>query len=312
MNVFQLGTANRASHKNLAKSIEQTVPAEVFSTLSPAERARVEAELGQAPLYLWGSKNNRNRDPWSRMNLGDLVIFYTGAESFKYCAEIVGTAESTQLGGAVWGGAGNDIFSLLYSLKKPLEVNLSLERVQEVTGRDDYPRGLARLNDEVSEAIASMIGIAPPAADALHDLDQHRDELERDDIPETEREALRKSRIGQGRFRKALIDCWKGRCAISGVGNLDLLRASHIKPWRDSTNQERLDKFNGILLLPHYDHLFDAGYISFDDAGTILISPELDPAAQREMDIRSDLELTSIFTQHRPYLLHHREHVFRS
>ena len=51
-----------------------------------------------------------------------------------------------------------------------------------------------------------------------------------------------------------------------------MLLASHIKPWRDSNHQERLDKFNGLLLLANLDKAFDLGFISFDDSGKVPIS----------------------------------------
>jgi predicted restriction endonuclease len=51
------------------------------------------------------------------------------------------------------------------------------------------------------------------------------------------------------------------------------LRASHCKPWRDSTNSERLDGDNGLLLTPSIDHLFDRGFISFAADGRLLVSP---------------------------------------
>lgn len=105
---------------------------------------------------------------------------------------------------------------------------------------------------------------------ALDDLTVHEPELSV--LSSTERDQIAKARIGQGHFRESLLDMWKG-CAITGVKRPELVRASHIKPWRMSSNEERLDPDNGLLLLPQYDHLFDAGYISFDDQGRLLESP---------------------------------------
>ena len=85
----------------------------------------------------------------------------------------------------------------------------------------------------------------------------------------TEREAIVKARVGQGKFRDKLVDYWRG-CSVSTFSHFDLLIASHIMPWRDADNQQRLDVFNGLLLLPNYDKLFDKGYISFDDNGRII------------------------------------------
>ncbi|MCC6242249.1 MAG: HNH endonuclease, partial [Gemmatimonadaceae bacterium] len=94
---------------------------------------------------------------------------------------------------------------------------------------------------------------------AFDDLSVHESELA--PLAETEREQVTKARVGQGQFRERLLSLWRG-CAVTGVARPDLVRASHIKPWRMSNNEERLDPSNGLLLLPQYDHLFDAGFIS--------------------------------------------------
>src|SRR5690606_4207277 len=90
----------------------------------------------------------------------------------------------------------------------------------------------------------------------------------------TEQVELRKSRLGQGRFRQQLIRL-RRRCYVSALSEQAVLRASHIKSWKDSNNLERLDPHNGLLLTPNYDTLFDAGFISFSDDGRILVSDEL-------------------------------------
>ncbi|MGN8798979.1 HNH endonuclease [Segatella copri] len=90
-------------------------------------------------------------------------------------------------------------------------------------------------------------------------------------IKMTEKDSIVKSRIGQGIFRKGLIEYWHG-CAISQCPLTWMLIASHIKPWRDADNQERLDPYNGLLLLTNYDKLFDLGYISFNSKGKIMYS----------------------------------------
>lgn len=93
-------------------------------------------------------------------------------------------------------------------------------------------------------------------------------------IPQTEKEMLIKARIGQGYFRENLIKKY-GKCIITGIEDKRLLLASHIKPWRSSTNAERLSSENGLLLSPLYDKLFDIGLISFDKDMRVLISNEL-------------------------------------
>ncbi len=147
--------------------------------------------------------------------------------------------------------------------------------------------------------------------DAIDDFNAHQSEL--NDIPdETEREEVQKSRIGQGKFRKELIEHWMGVCAVTGYSEQKILRASHIKPWRDCvTSRERLDRFNGLLLAPHFDALFDAGLISFDDSGRILLSKELSGDDQRLLGINGDLVLRSLDNRHKEYLRFHRENRLR-
>lgn len=93
-------------------------------------------------------------------------------------------------------------------------------------------------------------------------------------IPVTERQQLVDARIGQGKFRQDVIALHK-KCIVTGIELPDLLRASHIKPWKDSTNQERLDPGNGLLLSASIDVLFDRGFISFKDNGQMLVSDKL-------------------------------------
>jgi hypothetical protein len=142
---------------------------------------------------------------------------------------------------------------------------------------------------------------------ARDDLQMHRSEISV--LPETERESVIKARIGQGIFRKQLLEMWDG-CAVTGVRLPDLLRASHIKPWRDSTNPERTNRYNGLLLLPQYDHLFDKGFISFDDEGQLLRSPALGLIPISQLGINESDRLRSLSDNHLAFLRYHRDEMF--
>ena len=89
---------------------------------------------------------------------------------------------------------------------------------------------------------------------------------------QTERSGLVVSRVGQGYYRQQIIEKWKGQCAITGLSVKSLLIASHIVPWSESNDEERLDPDNGILLSPNFDALFDKHLISFNDDGSIIVS----------------------------------------
>jgi hypothetical protein len=92
------------------------------------------------------------------------------------------------------------------------------------------------------------------------------------EIPETTRQQIVLARRGQGEFKRRVMEIERA-CRITGVNRVEHLRASHCKPWRDSNNEERLDGENGLLLTPNADHLFDRGFIGFDDNGDVLVSP---------------------------------------
>lgn len=121
----------------------------------------------------------------------------------------------------------------------------------------------------------------------------------------TTKQALRESRIGQGFFRKELIKMWSV-CPVSGVRNLDLLMASHTKPWAKSDDVERLDPFNGFLFAPHVDRLFDKGLISFGNDGKIIVSKILSISDCNALNIHRAISIP-IVDKHRPYLKAHRE-----
>lgn len=87
----------------------------------------------------------------------------------------------------------------------------------------------------------------------------------------TTKRQLINARLGQGGFRAQLIEIWEGKCALTEVDVQPVLRASHIKSWRDSNDSERLDPANGFLLVANVDALFDRHFISFDDQGRVLV-----------------------------------------
>jgi hypothetical protein len=129
-------------------------------------------------------------------------------------------------------------------------------------------------------------------------------------LQETTRETIVQSRIGQGQFRLSLIAYWQG-CSVTGCSQVEILKASHIKPWRDSTNNERLNIYNGLLLLPNLDACFDIGFISFSDEGKILVSSQLGDTTLAQLGIKREMELLKIEQEHKEFLGYHRQKVFR-
>ena len=122
----------------------------------------------------------------------------------------------------------------------------------------------------------------------------------------TEKTALVNARVGQGKYRSDLINYWEG-CALTGYGDVRFLVASHIKPWRESDNKERLDSYNGLLLLPNIDKAFDLGFITFSEVGNIIVSEHLEEAGR--LGITRDMHL-KVVGDHQEYMQFHRDVVF--
>ena len=121
----------------------------------------------------------------------------------------------------------------------------------------------------------------------------------------TEAERLVVQRIGQDIFRARLMDYWRGRCPLTGITDVALLRASHIIPWAEcETDAERLDVHNGLLLSALWDAAFDRALVTFDDQGRPEFSPSLSEQARDELRWNSPISLTD---EHRRRLARHRE-----
>jgi hypothetical protein len=166
---------------------------------------------------------------------------------------------------------------------------------------------------EVGNTLAQDTGLSDRPAQALAEWEEHlRSSIEQSPtIPETEKQQLVLSRRGQGKFRDN-VSRIETHCRITGVNRPEHLIASHCKPWRDSDNAERLDGENGLLLTPSIDHLFDRGFISFENNGELLVSPVAHEVSLRKMGVPVEKRVNvGGFSQgQRRYLEFHRESVF--
>ncbi|MDC0431294.1 HNH endonuclease [Paracoccaceae bacterium] len=136
--------------------------------------------------------------------------------------------------------------------------------------------------------------------------------LKTKDLPQnTETERWVVQRVGQNLFRDILLAYWQGGCPITGITDLALLRASHIKPWKDcDTDDDRLDCYNGLLLSSLWDAAFDAGLVSFDDNGSVIFSPKISHEARSALgEPIGNLDLN---TKHKTFMVWHRAKVYLS
>jgi hypothetical protein len=169
----------------------------------------------------------------------------------------------------------------------------------------------------VRDTAANLNGLAPLALQIEATLDQWEQRVERGirDTPalqETEKQSLIQARRGQGIFRSNVQQI-ESLCRITKVNRPEHLIASHCKPWRDSTNDERLDGENGLLLTPTIDHLFDKGFISFEGNGRLIIAPVAHRPSLLKMGIDVDhgVNVGTFSEGQRRFLDYHQENVLR-
>ncbi len=170
---------------------------------------------------------------------------------------------------------------------------------------DDLGELLLALTKTVLAVADSDTETASTVLQQLTDIDQLRISVE---IPETQRAQLVKARVGQGLFR-SLVLLKHPVCRVTGVSDKRLLRASHIKPWKDSDNFERLDGNNGIMLSPHVDALFDQGLMSFEDNGRAIFRSDLNKDVLEKWAIPPSHSASPFQTGQRVYLKMHRERL---
>ena len=176
---------------------------------------------------------------------------------------------------------------------------------------------LAAISPVLGRLILNITGeLSPDAVEAVQDATQQIETdlaeieiLTAEEIPEAEKDQLIRSRRGQGVFRQRVL-LIESQCRLTGVADQSFLIASHIKPWKDCANAERLDGSNGLMLAPHIDKLFDRGWISFSDKGDLLFAP----GAENVM-AAWNIDAIKNVGQFRPqqfhYLSYHRSKVFK-
>jgi putative restriction endonuclease len=178
---------------------------------------------------------------------------------------------------------------------------------------------LASVPEPMANALIGLIGQAfwdaYSAIGAVQSADDPADVdaavLDSRVVGPTFREQIVRARRGQGVFRANVL-LRENACRVTGVAEPRHLKASHIKPWRDATDSERLDGANGLLLSPHIDHLFDQGYVTFSARQTLVIVPEVRDTLLDAWGIDASVRIGEFGREQSAYLDYHRANVFRS
>ena len=186
-------------------------------------------------------------------------------------------------------------------------------------GQGNPKNYLSRISEECAQRLLKLIeenidaNVLPLIESIFDDVEEINiledyEEVDNQNIPITEKIALRNSRRGQGLFRARVIEIEKC-CRVTGLSNEKLLIASHIKSWKSSNNFERLDGSNGLLLSPHIDKLFDKYYISFNKDGSLLVKNKSAKEALKLWGITGVKILRPLSTKQELYMNLHRERL---
>lgn len=194
------------------------------------------------------------------------------------------------------------------------------ERYSPLQGNGNGNQGvyLAKISSNLGRIVLALAGAGNHHALTL--VEEQAAEVEENqaqaqlvdagNLASTEIEQLVKARRGQGIYRINLQKLEK-RCRLTHLADPQLLVASHIKPWKDSTNEERLDGHNGLLLSPHVDRLFDRGHISFADDGSIIAASPKVVAAMSSWGLSLLANAGAFTAKQKNYLAYHREKVLK-
>lgn len=173
--------------------------------------------------------------------------------------------------------------------------------------------------DEMAQALLTLTGQPdlPTVGELTANLDamslgyDDQEIIVQAQISDTDKAQLVLARRGQGVFRHR-VRAFEPVCRVTGVAAEHLLIASHIKPWKEATHQERLDGNNGLFLSPHIDKLFDGGFVSFTHKGRMLVSSQLDPTVLPKWSIEPSRDYGGFNPLQEHFLEHHRESVLKA
>ncbi|MBD7908021.1 HNH endonuclease [Sporosarcina gallistercoris] len=291
-----------------------------------------EKELG----ILWSLQTDSAGNPqhfWERMkevNEGDRIFHYVKGDIVAVSVAKKGYREERKPSTIDLPGNENEIGYLVeadyYELEKPLTIVDSFNEIlpllpikyspfqENANGNQGY---LYRCNEELTIKLVELIGDLNRYEIDDEQLEFVMGTVRRTEhdfltpiLDETEAEAKTKVRLGRQRFRNELLPLWNSKCALCEIELPELLQASYAKPWKDSTNSERVDPNNGILLCRNHDALYNHGLIAFDGQGKIHISASMPEEDYDKYGLHGKMRVNRT-EKNKPYLKWHRKHMFK-
>ena len=289
--------------------------------------------------YLWSPKTRKDGgrhyfyDTMTEVRPGDLVFSFadTYIKALGVVQSLAQTAtKPTEFGqsGAAWADEGWFVEVNFIPLKERIRPKDHISQLRDhlpqkysplqSTGDGNQVVYLTELPEPLALVLGKLIGPEYSAVTkaAIEEEPTGADDVAeetlsaRADIPETQKLQLIRARRGQGLFRSR-VELVEAGCRVSGLTDRQHLRASHIMPWRVANDAQKLDGNNGLMLSPHVDHLFDKGFISFADGGSLLISAQVPDSLIKAWMIQMTAAPRPFNEQQAGYLKYHRDELFR-
>lgn len=295
--------------------------------------------------FLWAPKRNANgaRNPnydfMQKIRPGDLIFSFVNSHivSLAMAQTEAMTAPKPDFGGAGlnWQNEGWYVEVEYSDLPNPVRPK---NYIKQIAPRLDekysplnksgngiqayfFPVGIGLLTElekilgsqyesALNKLLSEKFSDETPNSDDPYALLEEEKIQQRLDIGETQRTQLVIARRGQGIYRSNVRLVEKS-CRVTGLTEPQHLVASHIKPWSNSNDLEKLDGHNGLLLSPHIDHLFDKGFISFTNQGAFLLSGRLREQVLTRWHIDRDQQVGQFSSEQSKYLEYHRDVVFK-
>lgn len=287
--------------------------------------------------YLWSpkvSKNgarNRFYDSMTEVQPGDIIFSFCDTY-IKAVGIASGTCEPQEkpsefgAAGDYWNSDGWMVPVQFFELNHPLRPKDFISEIaphlpnkySPIKGTGDGNQVyLAPVPNEMGEVLVRLLGgqvekvrMMASVLDDVEDVLSIAEGSAAYTLPKTQQIQLIKARLGQGLFRSrvAVIEPF---CRVTGIDDLRFLVASHIKPWSKSTDAERLDGKNGLLLAPHIDLLFDRGFISFSSDGDVIRSEHLPQKISEKFSLGKPVIRRVLRPEQALYMCYHVQHIFK-
>lgn len=278
--------------------------------------------------YIWSPKENKDSsrnhsyDNMPKTNVGNIIFSY--ADGYVKAIGRIATPclvkpKPEEFGdtGKNWNEEGWFVGVDWTFLNEPFKPKLHIDSIRphladkyapvQPNGNGNQGCYLAEISSDLAHILFGLSDFE--ATHPLIDQEEVKKITAADDLDDVTKLSLVEARTGQGRYKKNLIRI-EPLCRFTGISNPSFLIASHIKPWAKSDRREKLDGFNGLLLSPHVDKLFDGGWISISESGNILcVSSEVEDVLE-SWEIDKDMHLGEFTYEQQEYLKYHRDVIF--